>query len=62
MVFKCSPVADVVLLQVLLGQVLEVALGHGNVSSDGDLGLLTSDLDVVTQSTGLWMGRTMQLS
>lgn len=51
--FRYSPVADIVLLQVLLGQVLQVALGHGNVGSDSHLGLVTLDLDVVTKSANL---------
>ena len=37
-----QPVANVVLLQVLLGQVLHVALGHGDFRRHGDLGLVSS--------------------
>lgn len=46
-----QPVADVVLLEELLGEVLEVALGHGNLGGDGDLGLVASHLHVLTEHT-----------
>ena len=48
-----APIADVVLLEVLLGEVLQVALGHGDIGSDGHLGLLALDLDVVTKLANL---------
>jgi len=40
-----EPVPHIVLLQVLLGQVLQVPLGEGALGGDADLVLLTSDGD-----------------
>lgn len=37
----------------LLGEVLQVALGHGDLSGDNNLGLVTANLDVVAQDASL---------
>lgn len=37
----------------LLGEVLQVALGHGDLSSDNNLGLVTANLNVVAQDASL---------
>lgn len=37
----------------LLREVLQVALGHGDLSSDNNLGLVTANLDVVAQDASL---------
>lgn len=44
-----DPVAQTVLLQVLLGQVLEVCLGKVNVGADNELQLGALEGDVVAQ-------------
>jgi hypothetical protein len=41
------------LLQVLLGEVLHVTLGHRDVGIHNDLGLLLSDLNGFTEVSGL---------
>ena len=46
-------ITELLLLQVLLGQVLEVALRHRNVRVNNDLGLLFGDLDGITEVSGL---------
>lgn len=46
-------VLELVLLQVLLGEVLEVTLGEWDLRGQDELGTLTLDRDVVTQLTGL---------
>lgn len=51
-----EPVTELVLLQELLGQVLEIALGVGNShTGDGDLGArgITADRNGVSELTGL---------
>lgn len=48
-----DPIAKAVLLQVLLGQVLQVTLGEVHVGVDVDLHLLALDGDVVSQVSGL---------
>ena len=48
-----EPVPKVVLLQVLLGQVLQIPLGKGNVRGNNDLGLLPLQLDVGSHVGGL---------
>ena len=48
-----EPIPQVVLLQVLLGQVLEVPLGEGHVGGEVDLGLGTLQGQVVTEVAGL---------
>merc|ERR1719245_1897625 len=40
-------------LQVLLGQVLQVPLGEGDIRVDGNLGLSTLDGDIVTEVVDL---------
>ena len=48
-----EPVAELVLLEELLGKVLEVTLGELLVGGDGDLGVITTDDgDLVGQTTG----------
>merc|ERR1711924_226417 len=46
-------VAELLLLQVLLGQVLQVALGERWLGGHHDLGLLTVDLDLVAEVASL---------
>ena len=48
-----EPVTELLLLEELLDQVLEVALGEGSLSLNGDLGLLAGDLDGLTELTSL---------
>ena len=53
-----QPVAHVVLLQVLLGQVLEVALGHVALTGHSDLVLVTAHLVIPSCRCcgGEWVG------
>jgi len=46
-------VTELLLLQVLLGEVLEVTLGERKLSSDEDLGLLTGEGDLVAELASL---------
>ena len=46
-------ITKLLLLQVLLGQVLQVALGHGDVGVDNNSSLLLGDLDGFTEVSGL---------
>jgi len=46
-------VAEQLLLEELLGQVLEVALGEGDLGGHGDHGVITLNGDVVAEDTGL---------
>jgi hypothetical protein len=48
-----QPVAHVVLLQVLLRQVLEIALGHVPLAGHSDLALVTRHLDSIAKHAGL---------
>merc|ERR1712061_950650 len=48
-----KPVPQVVLLQVLLGEVLKVALGEGGGGGDGDLVLLPDKGDLLAEVVGL---------
>lgn len=50
---NADPIAKTVLLQVLLGQVLQVALGEVYVGVDEDLHLLTLHRDIAAQVSGL---------
>merc|ERR1719195_830108 len=47
-----KPVPQVVLLQVLLGEVLKVALGEGGGGGDGDLVLLPDEGDLLAEVVG----------
>lgn len=46
-------ISQLLLLQVLLGQVLQISLGEGQLSSDDDLGLVAGDSHLGAQLTGL---------
>lgn len=46
-------ISQLLLLQVLLGQVLQVSLGEGKLGSDDDLGLVAGDGDLGAQLTSL---------
>lgn len=46
-------ITELVLLEELLDQVLEVALGEGSLGLNDDLGLLASDLDGLAELAGL---------
>jgi len=48
-----EPVTKVVLLQVLLGQVLQVPLGESDLGREGDLALLALDDQVAAKVLGL---------
>ena len=48
-----QPVSQVVLLQVLLGEVLQVSLGEGDVGGEGDLGLLPLHGELLAEVAGL---------
>lgn len=48
-----EPITDLGLLEELLNQVLEVALGEGSLSLNDDLGLLAGDLDRLSELAGL---------
>ncbi|RUP43952.1 hypothetical protein BC936DRAFT_150146 [Jimgerdemannia flammicorona] len=66
-----EPVTELVLLQELLGEVFEVALGESRVGSNGDLGVVaagngdgiaevvgtTTDLDAIVEELLLRMSR-----
>jgi len=45
--------SQAVLLEILLGEVLQVSLWESNVSGDGDLAGITSDVDLLAQVTDL---------
>merc|ERR1719325_437514 len=47
-----QPVPQVVLLQVLLGEVLQVALGEGGGGGDGNLVLLPDKSDLLAEVVG----------
>lgn len=50
---NAQPVTDLVLLQELLGKVLQVALGESNVGNNGDLVITSAgDNDGITQVVG----------
>lgn len=46
-------ISQLLLLQVLLGQVLEVSLGERKLSVDDDLGLVSGDGHLAAELTGL---------
>ena len=48
-----EPVPEVVLLQVLLGEVLQVSLGEGDVGGEGDLSLLPLHGELLAEVAGL---------
>ena len=48
-----EPITEGVLLQILLGQILQIPLGERRLGRDGDLSLLPGDADLVPQNTGL---------
>lgn len=48
---ESNPVSDLVLLQVSLGQVLQVLTGELGVGNNNDLGTFSRDRDFVTQVT-----------
>merc|ERR1719412_3008924 len=48
-----EPVPQVVLLQILLGEVLQVSLGEGDVRSEGQLGLLSLHGELLAKVAGL---------
>ena len=48
-----EPVPKVVLLQVLLGQVLQIPLGKGNVGGDVDGGAINSQGHGIAEGAGL---------
>ena len=48
-----QPVSQVVLLQVLLGEVLQVSLGEGDVGGEGDLCLLPLHGELLAEVAGL---------
>jgi hypothetical protein len=48
-----QPITEVVLLEVLLGKVLQVSLGEWRLCCDLDLGLVLGDSDTILQDTGL---------
>ena len=48
-----QPVSQVVLLQVLLGEVLQVSLGEGDVGGEGNLGLLPLHGELLAKVAGL---------
>lgn len=50
---NADPIAKTVLLQVFLGQILQVALGEVHVGVDEDLHLLTLHRDIAAQVSGL---------
>lgn len=50
---ESDPVSDLVLLQVSLGQVLQVLAGELGVGDNNNLGALLGDSDVVTQVAGV---------
>merc|ERR1719461_1783400 len=48
-----QPVPQVVLLQILLGEVLQVSLGEGDVGGEGQLGLLSLHGELLAKVAGL---------
>ena len=48
-----QPVSQVVLLQVLLGEVLQVSLGEGDVRGEADLGLNPLHHQILAEVVGL---------
>jgi len=48
-----KPVSKVILLQVLLGEILEVPLGERNVRGEGNLGLLPLHVELLAKVAGL---------
>ena len=48
-----EPVSEVVLLQILLGEVLEISLGEGDVGGEYQLGLLPVKNDLLAEVLGL---------
>ena len=48
-----EPVPEVVLLQVLLGEVLEISLGEGDIGGEGNLGLLPLHGELLAEVAGL---------
>ena len=51
--YNTEPVPEVVLLQVLLGEVLQVSLGEGDVGGESNLGLLPLHGELLAEVAGL---------